>query len=105
MTKSIADIGTARLESDVRERGKDAFQDLANGLLADPLSAARMVFEDRIPGMHRENPLDIVAIPCLTIRGDPLLQRMLRTHGFCHEDELRLARTSFFVICGKSSAT
>jgi hypothetical protein len=31
--------------------------------------------------MHRDYRLDIVAIPCLAIRGDLLLQRMLGTHG------------------------
>jgi hypothetical protein len=78
------------METDIGKRGEDPFQDLAYGVLTDTLSAARVVFEDGILGMHRENGLYVVVIPRFSVSGNDLFKRMLSAHSIPLEPEAKL---------------
>ena len=71
---AVSHVGPTGIEADVRKRGEDPFQDLANGVLADTNSAARVVLEDGILGVHRQNCLYVVAVPGLPVGGNDFLQ-------------------------------
>src|SRR5262245_25781093 len=77
---AVAHVGAAGVEPDVGEGRKYSLEDSADRGLAHGLAAARVVLEDRILGMQREDRLDVVTVPGLAVGGDHRLERMRVTH-------------------------
>jgi hypothetical protein len=76
----LADVGAARLELEIREHGEDAFDRPRDLLAADVDVAGDVVLEDGVVRVHRDDRLDVVAVPGGVVPVDEVLE-LLPVHG------------------------
>src|SRR5439155_19028599 len=70
----IADVRAAPFEREVGKDGEDAADRAADRFLADVDVAGRVVLEDRVVGVHREDRVDVVRVPCRVVAIDEVLK-------------------------------
>jgi hypothetical protein len=73
--KVVPDVLAPRLESQIGEDREDPAERVADRLFPDVEIAGRVILEDRVLGVEREDRVDVVLVPGLVVDVDELLER------------------------------
>src|SRR5205085_4000240 len=76
----LADVEPARLETDVGP-GLEDLRYVSERLLALGAFAGGVVLEHHVGGVHRTNPVDVVRVPGVVVRGDRLVELLYSGHA------------------------